>query len=106
MQMSRKKSHPIGGIERFHGFETCLKVMRSRDGQTSEEGFYWLKDHAAERLDQLVAAFHDEANEHLRYWLLELIAEAKSPDMLPLFVEYLHGPREHLRTAAFLGLVK
>jgi hypothetical protein len=81
-----------------------MAMMRKRDPMTAEDGFHFLRDHAAEYLDQLVAEFHKEENSGLRYWLFELIVEARNPKMLDFFVEYLYGEEADLRDIAMQGL--
>ncbi|MDQ2902057.1 MAG: HEAT repeat domain-containing protein [Chloroflexota bacterium] len=97
----RKKG--FGG-NRFPGFKQCMKMMRQHDPQVQEDGFYWLKCHANEYLDQLIAELNVEEKPGLRGWLLELIGEARSPLAFPLLVEYLHGTDEMLRDWAVFGL--
>lgn len=79
-----------------------MRLMRRRNGQDRETGFGMLKPHAAEHLDELVAAFHEEQDHGLRAWLFELIAASRDPKALPLLVQYLADP--DLRTYALYGL--
>lgn len=63
--------------------------------------------HAAQHVDELIAAFTDERDDHgLRCWLLELIGDARSPRALPLLVEQLHSDDEALQSWAIRGLMK
>ena len=64
----------------------CL--MRKHDAQLQEEGFHILLPHAHEYVAQLIEEFSPETDPGLRCWLLELLAEAKDPNTLPLFLEY------------------
>ena len=55
-------------------------LMRRHDPQVREDGFGILLPHAAKHVDELMAAFIEERDDHgLRCWLLELIGHAKSP---------------------------
>lgn len=88
-------------------FRQAMWLMRRHNPQTMEDGFHLLRPHAAEHLDELIAEFTHEQDDHgLRCWLLELIGEAHSPQALPLLVEQLHSPDESLRSWAVHGLEK
>lgn len=79
--------------------------MRRRDPQAREDGFHLLLPHASEHVDELIAEFAAERDDHgLRCWLLELIGQARSEAALLLLVEQLHGQDPSLRTWAARGL--
>ena len=78
--------------------------MRRHNRQTQEDGFAFLRAHAAEYLDDLITEFGRELDHSLRCWLLELIGEARSPRALPLLLEQLHSSDEALRHWAVVGL--
>ena len=81
--------------------------MRSRDPQCREDGFHQLLPHAADHLDELIAQFEQEQDDHgLRCWLLELIGAARSPDALPVLRAQLDSDDESLRDWAAAGLKK
>ena len=90
--------------ERFPGFEGCMKLMRKHDAQLQEEGFHALLPYARKYIDELIDEFHKERDQGLRYWLLELLGEAKSPKVLPVFEECLQGDDESFWWAAVRGL--
>jgi hypothetical protein len=70
-----------------------------------EDGFQTLVPHAAEHLEELIAEFHQEHEDHgLRCWLLELIGDARSPLALPVLIEQLYGQDGALRSWAIKGL--
>jgi hypothetical protein len=80
-------------------------LMRRHNSQTQEDGFGLLLPHAAEHVDELMAEFAREQDDHgLRCWLLELIGEARSPKALALLVEQLHSDDESFRSWAVRGL--
>lgn len=82
-----------------------MRLMRRHDPQAQEDGFELLRPHAAEHLDELIAAFGNERDDHgLRCWLLELIGEARSPRALPVLVAQLYSDDESLRSLATRGL--
>jgi hypothetical protein len=75
---------------KFPGFKKCMAMMRKRDGQTREDGFYWLLPHAGEYVHELIEEFAKEEDLGLRCWLLELIGSVRSPVEKPL-LEFLGG---------------
>lgn len=89
---------------RFPGYEKCLALMRKHDPQLQEDGFHALLPHAAEHVDALVRDFRAERERGLRAWLLELIAEAKSPGAFELLVEQLRSDDDLLPPHAIRGL--
>jgi HEAT repeat protein len=86
-------------------FRDAMGLMRRHDPQFQEEGFQILRDHAADDVDELMAAFRREDIDHgLRRWLLELIGRAQSSRAFPLLAEQLHSPDQSLRSWAVRGL--
>jgi HEAT repeat protein len=68
-------------------------------------GFALAREHVAELIDDLIAEFAREHEDHgLRCWLLELIGEARVPRAFPILAEQLRGPDEALRSWARVGL--
>lgn len=86
-------------------FEDAVRLMRKADRQRQEDAFKLLRDHAAEHIDELIAEFEREENDHgLRCWLLELIGETRSDRAFPFLAAQLHSPDEALRGWAVRGL--
>jgi hypothetical protein len=86
-------------------FARALQSMRSGDPQVRENGFDFLREHADAYVDDLVAEFEKEREDHgLRCWLLELISEARSPRALPVLAGQLESDDESLRFWAIRGL--
>ncbi|MEU7776225.1 HEAT repeat domain-containing protein [Micromonospora taraxaci] len=85
-------------------FQQAMRLMRSHDPQTQEDGFHQLRPHVARHLDELITEFNHETAHGLRCWLLELIGEAQSEQALPVLIEHLHGDNESLRSWAVRGL--
>jgi hypothetical protein len=81
-------------------FREAMRLMRSRDPQRREDGFYQLLPYAADHIDELVMLFEQETDHGLRCWLLELIGAARSPAALPVLSAQLASKR---RVAARLG---
>lgn len=86
-------------------FEQAMRLMRKHDPQAKEDGFQALLRCADEHVEELIAAFEQEHDDHgLRRWLLELIGEARSPLALPTLAEQLYSEDESLRSWAVRGL--
>jgi len=86
-------------------FDEAMRLMRRHDPDVQEDGFWLLHGHAAEHIDELIAEFGRDENDHgLRCWLLELIGEARSERAFPLLAEQLHNSDESFRTWAVMGL--
>ncbi|GII54732.1 hypothetical protein Pth03_31210 [Planotetraspora thailandica] len=82
-----------------------MQLMRRSDPQEQEDGFHSLRPYAAEHVEELIAEFRAEHRNHgLRCWLLELIAEARRPEALPLLAEMVQSEDEPLRDRAVRGL--
>ena len=90
----------------FPGFRECLAMMHKHDPQIQEDGFHALLPHAAEYVPELMIAFQQEQEHGLKCWLLESLAEAKSLEAMPMFIEYLYGDDESLQTWAAYGLYR
>jgi hypothetical protein len=79
--------------------------MRSPDPQRREDGFDFLREHADAYIDDLLAEFEKELQDHaLRCWLLELVCEARSPQALPVLAAQLESEDESLQLWAIRGL--
>jgi hypothetical protein len=86
-------------------FERAMREMRSRDPQRREDGFDFLREHADSFVEELIAEFAAERDDHgLRCWLLELVAEARSPRAFSLLTSELWNSDESLRFWAIRGL--
>lgn len=86
-------------------FSQALESMRSQDPRRRETGYDFLREHADSYVAELVAAFDAEArDQELRCRLLELVAEARSPDALPVLAGQLKSDDEDLRFWAVRGL--
>ncbi len=82
-----------------------MRLMRKRNPQVKEDGFGALLPHAAEYVPELLAEFRDEQNDHgLRCWLLELLGEARSPELVPFFAEQLTSQDDSFRDWAVHAL--
>ena len=79
-------------------------MMRKRDPQVREDGFYFLRPRAAELVEPLLAEYENETDHGLRCWLLELLGDARDPRVLPVFIEAVHSGDEGLRFWALRGL--
>ena len=88
----------------YPGFKQCMKMMRSHEAETKEEGYYSLLPHASEHIPELLAAFQAEQNHGLRCWLFELLGAARSPDLLPFLADALRGEDWALWVRAFRAL--
>jgi hypothetical protein len=92
-------------VTRNPRFARAMQAMRSRNPQTQEDGFDFLREHADAFVAELIAEFETERDDHgLRCWLLELLAETRSPDALPLLVAQLQSDDESLRFWAIRGV--
>jgi len=86
-------------------FDRAMKLMRKHDAQLQEDGFWVLKPVAADHIDELIAAFEAEEDDHgLKCWLLELIGWARCDQALPVLVRELSSDDESIRGWAIRGL--
>ena len=86
-------------------FARALRSLRTRDPRLREDGFDFLREHADSYVDELIAEFEAQRDDHgLRCLLLELIAEARSPRALPVFASQLATDDESLRFWAVRGM--
>jgi hypothetical protein len=86
-------------------FVRAVQSMRSRDPQLREDGFDFLREHADAYVDDLLAEFEKEQEDHgLRCWLLELVSEARSPRALSVLASQLESDDESLQFWAIRGL--
>lgn len=81
-----------------------MQLMRRHDPQAEEEGFHLLLPYAAEHIDELIAEFFQEGHDHgVRFWLLELIGQGRSPKALSVLTEQIYAPGARTAFAAANG---
>jgi hypothetical protein len=91
---------------RFPGVAKCVELL----GRGNVWGYMVdvicdePKQNAATHADELIAAFRDPKNTGLQLILLGVICEARLPEALPVFVEYLHAEDERYRCWSERGL--
>ncbi|MEV7801921.1 HEAT repeat domain-containing protein [Microbispora sp. NPDC088329] len=86
-------------------FRDAMQLMRSSDPQNQEDGFHSLRPYVADHIVEPIGEFRGEHEDHgLRCWLLELIAEARSPEALSLLTEVAQYEDESLRDRALEAL--
>lgn len=86
-------------------FDQAMQFMRTREPRVREDAFDFLREHADAYVGELIAEFAAERDDPgLRCWLLELIAEARSPEALEVFRGQLESPDDALRFWAVRGL--
>lgn len=85
-------------------FEQAMGMMRGDDPRRREDGFDFLREHADAYVGELAAEFEREQDHGLRCWLLELLAEAQSPEAIPVLTAQLAVEDDSLRLWAVRGL--
>ena len=85
-------------------YEALMVLMNHEVNEINEEGFDLLLDRAAEFADRLIDDMPEEYDAPLRYWYLELIGEARTPDAIPVFDRELSNPDIYFRRMAAEGL--
>ena len=90
-------------VEKFPGFEKCMAMMRRRNAAIQEDGYHWLLPRSREFVPELVREYSAEQDQGLRCWLLELLAEARAPELLDLFRGALHDGHEGVQDRGVMG---
>jgi hypothetical protein len=85
-------------------FDRWLAMMRKHSPHIREDGFHALQPHARQFVGPLVAAFESETDHGLRCWLLELLGDARDPQLAELFIALLDDPDPSISWWATRGL--
>ncbi|MES9536499.1 MULTISPECIES: HEAT repeat domain-containing protein [unclassified Actinomadura] len=86
-------------------FDQAMQLMRTKEPRVREDAFDFLREHADAYVGELIEEFAAERDDPgLRCWLLELIAEARSPEALEVFRGQLESQDDSLRFWAVRGL--
>jgi len=86
-------------------FSICIKMMRSKDPQTQEDGFHCLLPQASAFVNELIKEFNEVQNDlGLKCWLMELIAEAKHEDAFEFLARFARDEDSSVRSWAREGL--
>jgi hypothetical protein len=96
-----KRKHP-----KFPGVATCVELLGRSNVRGSLVDIICgeLQSNASTHAAELLAAFRTEHGQRVRHILLGVICEAKLPEALPLFVEFLQSEDEGLRSWSERGL--
>ena len=81
-----------------------MKLIRSSNPQSQEEGFHFLTKIAHIHVKELIEEFHLEKDIGLKSWLLELVGEAKSEEALETLKANLTNENESLQEWSIWGL--
>jgi hypothetical protein len=96
-----KRQHP-----KFPGVAKCVAMIRQRNvhGGLLEIVCNELSQNAKLHATELIEEFGTERDERVRRILLGIFSDAKLPEALPVFVEYLRSNDESLRYWSELDL--
>lgn len=86
-------------------YRALMVLMSHEEAKISEEGFALLRDRAAEFAGNLIVDFEDGIYGGCRFWMLELIVAAKSPDAVDVLIGELSDPDLNFRQLAAEGLM-
>ena len=86
------------------GFEAAMRMMRSRDGATQEDGFHALLPVADQYLAELANELRTEPDPGLCAWLCELLASTRSDGAVAPLTDCLSDARERVADAAAFQL--
>jgi len=85
-------------------FEAFIKLLRSADPMTYEEGYHSLTSRVDEVLEWLIDLEEKECNEQMKAKFLELIGESAQPQAIELLKAELSSPYYEVRMWAYSSL--
>lgn len=87
-------------------FKDFLKLLRSNNSFSRDEAYFMLLPFVNQFIPELKAAFETEPKVISKIYLMQLLEEAKSPELLEFFQKNLSHEEEAIRDCALHGLEK
>ncbi len=81
-------------------FGESVALLHKKDPSLRDDGFYWLKDHAAEYVDELMEVTKAEQDLTKRWLLVEVLGFTKSRKVLLMLEAELEHPDPNTRSWA------
>ena len=85
-------------------FDEAMKLIRSRDAMSFENGYWWLMPQAPHYVEQLVQAMQTEEEPGMRARFVELLGDTHDSTVIPVLQSELRHPSREVREWAVLAL--
>ena len=85
-------------------FNECIKMLRSTDPMTYEDGYQWLQGYLDKYIDELIQLMLNEENPDMRARFVELAGNSKNPKVIPFLAAELENPQREVRSWAYSSL--
>jgi HEAT repeat protein len=86
-------------------FEECIRMLRSDDSLTYEEGYFGLQGHLNDYVDDLVQLMLDEADPMMRGRFVELLGNSQNERVIPHLEGELRHEDSEVRSWAYSSLL-
>lgn len=86
-------------------FQQCLRMIRSEDPMTFEEGYQWIQGSISAYLEPLIAQLEDAEGWYLRSKFIELLGDANDERAIPALEGELSHPDSQVRGQAWSALM-
>ena len=85
-------------------FEVCIKMIRSKDSMTYEEGYSWIQEHINSYFPEIVQLMKNEQDPDLRAKFVEIIGDSMNEKSIPILSQELKHPDYGVRCWAWNSL--
>ena len=85
-------------------FSECIRMLRSDDPMTFEEGYHWIQYHFEAHLDELIEFMRNEQDARMRGRFVELLGDSKDLKVLPYLERELEHQDREVRSWAYHAL--
>ena len=83
-------------------FDEAIRLLRSPDPMTYEEGYHWLQgDNLKQHIQRIAELLETEVDPNMRAKFVELVGDADLPEYVPLLVRELSGECREVRSWAY-----
>ena len=83
-------------------FDEAIRMLRSPDSMTYEDGYQWLQgDNLSRYLQQIVELLRAETDPEMRGRFVELVGDADLPENIPLLVQEMSHESRNVRCWAY-----
>ena len=87
-------------------FDSAIKMLRSTDSMTYENGYQWLRcPNLTRYVHQIVKLLQSEADPQMRAKFVEIVGNADRAEYIPILVEHLSHDCSDVRFWAYSGLL-
>ena len=78
--------------------DECIRMLRSTDSLTYEEGYHWLPGYLNDHLEELIEHMQEDPDPEKRSRFVELLGNSGNPKVIPVLESELKSSHAEIRS--------